>query len=130
MLFGAAFEAVGPVLEVLFLLALGVGLVLWIGESVGKVVLQRKPELVNRLILCGIPINDFLPGNEKHYEVLKDFPAEHVLCIQNREDNHGSFAKVEKFVRALNPIIQILPKERQDHEYPYPEDILNFLSVK
>lgn len=97
-----------------------------IGTMVAMVVLRRKPEMVNKLILCGIPINDFLPGNEKYYEVLRDFPAENILCIQNKDDNHGSYDGVEKFVHSINPAIKIISKDRADHEYPYSEDFIVF----
>lgn len=98
-----------------------------IGTMVAMIVLKRKQELVNRLILCGIPLNDFLPGNEKYYEVLKGFLVERILCIQNSGDNHGSHPAVEKFIQAINPEIRVVSKERDDHEYPYPEDFIDFL---
>lgn len=99
-----------------------------VGTAVAMVILGQKPELVNKLVLCGIPLADFEEGDERYYDPLKSFPAERVLCIQNENDNHGSYASVQAFVHSLNPAINIIPKPRNDHEYPYPKDFIRFLT--
>lgn len=98
-----------------------------IGTYVAMMVLARGAK-VNKLILCGVPVLDFQKGDDKLYGVLKDFPAENILCIQNENDNHGSFAEVEKFLHSINPEIKIVSKPRDGHEYYYSEDFKQFLS--
>ncbi len=98
-----------------------------VGAMVCMAVLKLKPELVNKVILCGIPFKDFLPGDEKRYESLKSVMPNNILRIQNEEDNYGSFEKTESFVRSINPNIKVVSKPRNDHYYPYSEDFKNFL---
>jgi len=98
-----------------------------IGTMVSMAILKLRPELVNKIILCGIPFKDFLPNDEKRYELLKDFLPDNILCIQNDQDNYGSFAKAESFVHLINPSIEIISKPRDDHYYPYSDDFIEFL---
>lgn len=92
------------------------------------VVLKLKPELINKIILCGIPIRDFLKGDEKYFEPLKKFPSDKILCIQNKDDNNGSYEEVDKFLHSLNPNLKIISQPRSDHEYPYLDEFVDFLS--
>lgn len=98
-----------------------------IGTFVSMFVLARGAK-VNKLILCGVPVLDFQEGDEKPYEVLRDFPAENILCLQNENDNHGSYREVEKFLHSINPEIKIVSKPRDDHEYYYSADFKRFLA--
>jgi len=98
-----------------------------IGTLVAMKILKLKLKLINRIILCGIPLNDFHPGDKEFYEALKLLDEKNILCIQNENDNHGTFFDVEKFVHAINPNIKIISKPRSDHEYPYFEDFAVFL---
>lgn len=97
-----------------------------ISTAVAMVVLKSKKEQVNKTVLCGIPVNDFLEGDENYYSALKTISSEVVLCIQNKGDDHGSFSDVEKFVRSINPDIKVREKPRLDHEYLYFSDFGNF----
>lgn len=100
-----------------------------IGTAVAMVVLKLKPELINKLILCGIPLHDLSTGDEIYYEVLKRYPEEKlpsILCIQNENDPHATFSQVEKFIHALRPEIKILSKPGDNHEYPYTDDFTYF----
>lgn len=99
-----------------------------IGTAVVMVILKLKPELVNKIILCGVPIYDLPEGDEKCYEPLRKFPPEKILCIQNKDDNHGSFREVEKILHSLNPNLKIISQPRSDHDYPYPNEFIEFLS--
>lgn len=101
-----------------------------IGTAVAMEVIKQKPELVNKVILCGVPIRDFNPSDENYYEPLKLFPTDKVLCIQNENDNHGSYAEAVKFLHTLNPNLKIISKPRSDHEYPYSDDFMKFFSEK
>lgn len=98
------------------------------GTAVAMVVLKLKPEIVNKLILCGIPFHDLEEEEDNYYQPLKDFPAERVLCIQNEKDNHGSYKEAKAFLDSRNPAIKVISKPRNDHEYPYPEEFIRFLT--
>jgi predicted alpha/beta hydrolase family esterase len=98
-----------------------------IGTVVAMVVLKLKPDSVNKIILCGVPIRDFLKGDEKYYEILTGFPSEKFICFQNKEDKHGSYKEVKKFLLSINQKLDIVSKPRSDHEYPYAKDFMDFL---
>lgn len=100
-----------------------------IGTAVAMILLKRIPHQIKKVVLCGIPIQDFLPGNDQYYEALDYPPAENVLCIQNENDNHGSYNTIERFVHNINPEIKVVSKPSSDHNYPYSEDITAFLKV-
>jgi len=99
-----------------------------IGTDVSMVVLKLKPNLINKIVLCGLPIREFHPGDEKYFEPLRSFPSDRVLCIQNKDDIHGNFEEAEKFIHSLNPSIKIISEPRADHEYPYLNEFIDFLS--
>src|SRR3989344_758063 len=102
-----------------------------VAKSVGTLVamlLLRNGVKIKKLVLCGVPVIDFQEGDEKLFDALKGFPSENILCIQNENDNHGSFAEVEKFLHSINPQIKIVSKPRDDHEYYYSEDFKQFLA--
>lgn len=98
-----------------------------IGTLVAMKILKLKQKLLNKIILCGIPIYDFKPGDEKFYQVLESINEDNILCLQNENDNHGTFSDVEKFVHSINPNIKIISRPRSDHDYPYFEDFAEFL---
>lgn len=100
-----------------------------IGTVVTMVILKSHPELINKLILCGIPLRDLQVQDKVYYEPLKVFPAHSLLCLQNEADNHGGYREVLEFVHSLNPSIHIKSCARTDHEYPYPEIFTSFLQV-
>lgn len=99
-----------------------------IGTIVTMAVLKLKPGLVNKLILCGIPIRDFNSGDEKYYDILREFPTEKLMCIQNKDDNHGSFQVVMQMLHPINLKINIVSMPRADHEYPYPDEFIRFIN--
>ena len=99
-----------------------------IGTAVATTVLKLKPDYINKIILCGVPINDFIKGDEKYYKSLKTFPQEKFICFQNEADNHGGYKEVERFLHSLNHNLLIVSKPRSDHEYPYPNDFIDFLT--
>jgi predicted alpha/beta hydrolase family esterase len=98
-----------------------------IGTAIAAFVLQKNFALINKLILCGIPLNDLDPGEEKIYEALKIIELNNVLCIQNESDPHGNFQQVEALIHSIGSDITILSKPREDHEYPYTHDFIQFL---
>jgi len=98
------------------------------GTAVAMKVLEWKEDFIHKIILCGIPMYDLQEGDKSLYEPLKKFPAEKIICFQNDLDNHGSYDEVEKFLHILNPKLKIVSKPRDDHEYPYFEDFIDFLN--
>jgi pimeloyl-ACP methyl ester carboxylesterase len=99
-----------------------------IGTLVAMYILNQNPNLINKLILCGIPMGDLAMGDDIHYQSLSKFPKKRLLCIQNENDDHGSFLQVKKFMESIDPEIKVISKARSDHEYPYAEDFQNFLT--
>ena len=97
------------------------------GTLVAMKILKSKPDLIHKIILCGIPVNDFHPGDQKLYEVLDLLKPKNILCVQNENDNHGSFSQAEKVIHVINPDIKTVSKPRSDHLYPYPKDFSKFL---
>jgi pimeloyl-ACP methyl ester carboxylesterase len=100
-----------------------------IGTVVTMVILNSHTELVNKLILCGIPLRDLSNQDRLYYEPLKLFPVHKLLCLQNEADNHGGYSDVSEFVHTLNPAISIKSCDRADHEYPYSEIFTSFLQA-
>jgi|SRR5581483_10295521 len=98
-----------------------------IGTFAAMNVLKEKPGLVNKLVVAGIPLGDLDQKDKTLYEILGDFAAEDLLCVQNEGDHHGSFDDVKAFLQVINPKIKIIPKPRNDHEYPYFEEFRKFL---
>lgn len=103
-----------------------------IAKSIGTImamgILKMNPGAVNKIILCGIPVRDFVEGDEKTYQSLRGFPENNILCVQNNDDNHGSYQEAEKLIHTINPNIKVISKSRSDHEYPYVDEFLVFLA--
>jgi predicted alpha/beta hydrolase family esterase len=98
-----------------------------IGTAVVMFVIKKTPNLIHKIILCGIPLNDLEPGEENIYEVLRTLQPKTILCIQNDSDPHGGFQEVEKIIHSIEPSINIISKQRDDHEYPYTDDFIQFI---
>ena len=96
-----------------------------VGTVVAMEILKDKNFSLNKLILCGIPINDFEEGDEKNYEVLKDF--NNVIVLQNENDSHGSFEQVKEFIEKINSEIEVMSKPGDTHDYPYFNDFKKFI---
>lgn len=83
---------------------------------------------VNKIIFCGIPLNDMDENDRDQYEVLKGLENKLVI-FQNSEDTHGSYSEVEEFVGKINPKIKIIEKPGSTHDYPYYEDFKKVLEI-
>ena len=97
-----------------------------IAKSIGTLVAMKLIRQINKLILCGIPLNDLSEEDKKQYLVLAHFPTENLLVFQNTSDPHGNFVAAEQFVHGINPQIKILEMPRDDHEYPFVEEFKGF----
>ena len=98
-----------------------------IGTAVAMIIVKLKPDLVNKVILCGVPVRDLEKEDKNFYEPLRTFPEDKILCIQNSDDPHGNYAEAEKFLHSINSRLKIISKPQSDHEYPYTDDFINFL---
>lgn len=99
-----------------------------IGTAVATLVVEKNPNLIEKLILCGIPLHDLNPGDEKIYQSLSLINPQNILCIQNQNDPHASFAEIYAFVNAIHPTIHLLSKTQNGHEYLYSSDFKKFLN--
>lgn len=101
-----------------------------IAKSIGTLIAAGiLPEIHNKLeklILCGIPVNDLSEDELKAYDNLTILDPNKIIVIQNKDDNHGTLAQVQELLRNLN--IEIREKPRDDHHYPYYEDFKKILS--
>lgn len=99
-----------------------------IGTLMTMNILKVNPNIINKLFICGIPLHDIDKTDKLKYKFLINFPKDRLICIQNKNDNHGAYEEVKTFLNEINPEIKIITKPRDDHDYPYPEDFINFLA--
>lgn len=99
-----------------------------IGTLVASYVIDKIPEKIKKVILCGLPLMDL---SETDKEVIKTAIAkvsvENFICIQNSDDPHGKFDEVSEFLHGINPNFKVVKKEASNHEYMYFSDFTNFL---
>lgn len=99
-----------------------------IGTLVASYIIDVIPDRIEKVILCGIPLNDMM---EEHIQVereaLKSFDSEKIICFQNEDDPHGSFDQVKDFLAKVNQRIKIISKPASNHEYPYYSEFEEFL---
>jgi predicted alpha/beta-hydrolase family hydrolase len=100
-----------------------------IGTLVASYIIEQVPDRIEKVIFCGIPIDDLNEGDKEVYrEVLRNFAVEKILCIQNEGDPHGTFNQVKDFLAKINPEIKVVSMDRSDHEYPFYNEFQGFLS--
>lgn len=101
-----------------------------IAKSIGTLVfcllLPKVEKQIQKIILCGIPLNDIAPDLDS-YKVLRNIDPNKILVIQNSEDPHGSYKQVAEFLGNIDPQIKIISKPASDHNYPYNQEFKNFL---
>ena len=100
-----------------------------IAKSIGTLVavMTLKNIKVNKVVFCGVPVNDINDDEKYEYKILADFPAEKIIVFQNSEDEHGKFEEVRNFLSQINPLIKIVEKPGGTHDYPYYEGFKEFL---
>lgn len=99
-----------------------------IGTLVASYIIQAIPDRVEKLILCGIPLNDLTEADREAEKIaLRNFPPEKMICFQNESDPHAGYLEVKNFLSKINSKIRLLSKSRSDHEYPYFEEFNEFL---
>lgn len=104
-----------------------------IAKSIGTLAISlaiSKEKLnVNKIIFCGIPVNDISDDEKGEYRILSDLPSGKIVVFQNSEDEHGSFEELRRFLSQINPNIEIKETPGRTHDYPYYEDFKNFLNA-
>ena len=97
-----------------------------IGSLVAAYVIGQIPNQINKVVICGIPVNDIVASNtEIIKKALISLKPEELICFQNVNDPHGTCFQV----RALLPKnIKVVLKNRADHNYPFYNEFNKFLS--
>ncbi len=99
-----------------------------LGTLVASYIIEKIPMQIEKVILCGIPLNDLSDTHKEDMtRILKNLGDIKILCIQNSSDPHGRFEDVKLFVASVNPKIEVIEKESNNHEYPYFDEISKFL---
>lgn len=99
-----------------------------IGTLVASYIIAKVPDAINKIVFCGIPLNDLTEENKEDIKkALKNLPPEKIICFQNENDPHGSFDQVKIFFNDVNYKIEVISKNRDDHEYPYYDEFQTFL---
>ncbi len=103
-----------------------------IAKSVGTLVLAKLlsggTSKVNKIVLCGIPINDISDDEKKEYVSYAKISPKKIICFQNANDPHGNFEQVKKFLITIDLKFKIIEKPSETHEYPYTEKFVEFLT--
>lgn len=96
-----------------------------VGTLVASYLILEIPEQINKVILCGIPLNDIsLEEKDDLKKALGVLPKDKLICYQNSSDPHGTYPELKKFLPAD---IDIVEKTSTDHRYPYFEEFNKFL---
>lgn len=93
-----------------------------IGTLVASMVIEKIPEQINKVVLCGIPVNDL---NSEEIELIKksiNSLGSRIIVFQNDKDHHGTFGQVKDFGTVIS-------KPADNHDYPYYEEIEKFLTT-
>jgi predicted alpha/beta hydrolase family esterase len=99
-----------------------------IGTLVAIFMIKKINTRIEKVILCGIPLNDIEEREKEEIRnALKAFPVEKIICFQNQDDPHGSYDQVKKFLSEISPDIKLVLKSGEDHEYPYYSEFQSFL---
>lgn len=100
----------------------------FIAKSVGtKVLMSVLPnikEQVNKVILCGIPIDPV--GYVRGIKLLK---PKNLLVIQNSADPFMPAKPIKVYLQLVDKQIKVIEKDAHNHDYPYFEDFRDFLSI-
>ena len=97
-----------------------------IGILVAAHIIEQVPAQIHKVIICGIPLHDTSP---QEHAIIKraigSLDEKKLICLQNVDDPHASFAEVKKF---LPHGVNLISEPRSDHNYPYYTEFNKFLS--
>ncbi len=100
-----------------------------IGTLVSMYLIKEIPLSLNKIIFCGIPLNDLRASSKALYESLFSIPTYKVTYFQNSDDPHGSFDEVSTFIKNIVPNANnFIEKQADTHDYPYWEDFEKILT--
>jgi predicted alpha/beta hydrolase family esterase len=94
-----------------------------IGTLVASYIIQQIPDQIEKVIFCGIPVNDL---EERDNDVIKKAVSQikdKIVVYQNSNDPHGSYEQIKNFEVDFN----LIEKPSYNHEYPYYEEFNKFL---
>jgi pimeloyl-ACP methyl ester carboxylesterase len=94
-----------------------------IGTKVLMSMLPKIPEQVNKVILCGIPMDPlaYLKG-------IKQINSKDLIIFQNSKDPLMPYFLIEKYIHLIDKNIKVVEKDADNHDYFYFEDFLGFLN--
>ncbi len=96
-----------------------------ISSLVASYIIEQIPAQINKVIICGIPLNDITDiEKETIKNALGSLAGGKLICYQNVNDPHANFAEVKKF---LPDRVKLIAESRSDHEYPYYTEFNKFL---
>lgn len=93
-----------------------------IGTKVLMSVIPKVKKQINKVILCGIPIDPV--GYAKGIKLVG---AENLLIFQNTHDPFISYKAVKLYLKLIDKRIKIIEGKRNDHHYPFYKDFMLFL---
>lgn len=100
-----------------------------VGTLVASHIIQKYPSQIGRIVFCGIPLNDF---DDQDKEEMKNainlLPSDKIVCYQNTGDPHGTLVQIKDYLDKLETKVNVIEKDRDDHEYPYYEEFNKFLA--
>lgn len=105
--------------------------VILVTKSIGTLIAARlvgeRPEVIDRLVLCGLPLNDLTPADIEPYRHLDRLDPKKVLVLQNNADPHGNDTQVAALFNQLGLRLTLTSRIAADHEYLYLDEIKKFL---
>ncbi len=98
-----------------------------IGTVLAAQLLEKQLISVDKVILCGIPLDSFFKYQQS-YTVFAAFPPEKLSIIHNITDPVGSSQQVTAALNTIHVPVPVIVKNRNDHHYPYPDLFRSFLA--
>lgn len=99
-----------------------------VGTLAASYLIQKSPEKIRKVIFCGIPLNDLAEENKEVIKnALRKLPQGSVICFQNDQDPHGGIDALRSFLSEFGGKLEIIEKQRSDHEYFFQDDFNKFL---
>lgn len=97
-----------------------------IGSLVAAYIIEQIPTQINKVVICGIPLNDIKESEKESIKkALEGLDSKKLICFQNADDPHGSYQEVKDF---LPETVEIVSKDRNDHDYPYYSEFEDHLT--
>lgn len=104
-----------------------------VAKSIGTLVTMNYIQkfastLPKKVILLGLPLNDtYGEWQQLYLDVLKNNPNLDITILQNTTDPHGSYRQIVNFLKPLDRDIPIIETPRDDHQYPFYDNIYQLL---